>query len=71
MLCNKGYFQQLKNELKEYDLSEVSEISGVPYATIYAWLYRKSQNSLHFCNYVAVAEAIGFDVKITLTRNMS
>jgi len=70
MLCNKGYFQQLKDKLKDYDLSEVSEISGVPYATMYAWLNRKTQNSLQFCNFVAVAEAIGFDVKITLTRSI-
>ncbi len=72
MPCNKGYFKKLKAELKHYDLAEVSEISGVPFKTIYGWTYgKRDQHSLHFCNFIAVAEAIGFDVNIKLTRRKS
>ncbi len=56
-------FEIVKDQLRFYDIKEVSDYSGVHTSTMYSWLEGKTK-----CPYlrtlIAVAEAIGLEISM-------
>lgn len=56
--------ERVLEELRQYDIDEISEISGVPASDMYFWLVGEHEPRL--CNLISVAEALNLKVEVTI-----
>ena len=56
-------FEELKEELQEWDVESVAECAGVSNACIWYWLEGKTKKP-RLDTIMRVADAIGFDLKL-------
>lgn len=61
MRGDKTIFDRVRRELGKYNISEVSEYSGVHRYTLYDWL-KKETPAPRIDTLTKVADAIGFDI---------
>jgi len=54
-------FQQIKSELKQYELKDVAEYAEVSVQTLRNWIDGKVENP-HLRTITAVADALGYNV---------
>lgn len=60
-------FNDLKKELKRWDIDNVSDAAGYHRSTLYNWLNGKTKNPfIH--TVIDVAKVIGFEVRLVRTR---
>lgn len=60
-------FDQIKQELKGWDIESVADAAGHHKSTLYFWLENKTKNP-HINTLIDVAEVLGYEVKLVRQR---
>ena len=56
-------FNQVKRELRNYDILDVAEQAGVHYTTLYHWLDGRTKTP-HLRTFLKVAIVLGYEIQL-------